>query len=167
MPEICTLVNHYITSTSVNFRTEPQTDDDWLADWSGGRSRYPWLVAEASGQVVGLAYGGPWKSRAAYDWLVEVTAYVAHDRVRGGVGQALYRELLSLLDRQGYHSQVAVITLPNAASVAFHEHFGFTAAGRLKDAGFKNGRWYDVGFWHRVSEGGAGPAPRILSVDAL
>jgi phosphinothricin acetyltransferase len=70
------------------------------------------------------------------------------------VGDALYTELLARLRRQGFHSAVAVIALPNDPSVRLHERHGFTRAGGLVEAGYKRGAWHDVGFWQCKLESG-------------
>jgi phosphinothricin acetyltransferase len=149
LPDICALVNHYIEHTTSNFRNKPQTPNEWNGYWSSARTSYPWLIATFDGVVVGVAYAGRWKDRSAYDWCAEVTVYVAHDMQHAGIGRALYEELLAMLDSQGYCTQIAAITLPNAASVAFHEALGFRHAGTLDGVGYKHGRWLDVGFWQR------------------
>jgi|SoiMethySBSTD1v2_1073268.scaffolds.fasta_scaffold73284_2 phosphinothricin acetyltransferase len=158
---VCRIVNHYIETTAINFRGAPQTPEEWLRDFRELRTRYPWLVAEAGGEVLGMAYAGPWKTRAAYDWCAEVTVYVAHETRGRGVGRALYRRLFELLDQQGYRTAVAIIALPNAASVALHEAFGFSHAGTLRGIGYKLGEWRDVGFWQRDSRP-AGDAPQTI-----
>jgi phosphinothricin acetyltransferase len=81
------------------------------------------------------------------------------------VARELYRALLPLLAVQGVHRALAVITLPNPASVAMHERLGFTRAGVLREAGWKLGRWHDVGFWEREVASHAGPPapPRALA----
>ncbi len=158
-PEICALVNHYIQHTTFNFRTEPQTPEEWIAEWSASRAGYPWLVAYVDDVLAGVAYAGQWKRRAAYDWCAEVTVYVAHDRQRMGIGHALYRGLLELLDRQGYRTAIAVIALPNAPSVALHEACGFRHTGSLSAVGYKHGEWLDVGFWQRGPEHDEIPTP--------
>ncbi|HEY4244476.1 MAG TPA: GNAT family N-acetyltransferase [Kofleriaceae bacterium] len=157
---VAAIVNHYIATTAINFRTEPQTAGEWRAEWEPQRARFPWLVAEAGGEVIGVAYAAPWKTRAAYDWSAEVTVYVRHGHARRGVGGALYRELLGRLDAQGYRTQIAVIALPNEPSVAAHEALGFRPAGRLEAVGYKHGAWHDVGFWQRRT--GATDAPRAI-----
>jgi len=148
---VCDLINHYIATTAINFRTSPQTLDEWVADWTRYHARYPWLVATHGERLVGIAYAVPWKARAAYDWCAEVTVYIAPDCARQGVGRLLYERLFGLMDRQGYHTQLAVIALPNDPSVALHEAFGFRHAGTLREVGFKHGRWRDVGFWQRCA----------------
>ena len=146
LPEVREIVNHYIESSFVNFRTAPQTVDEWRNDWRRLQSQFPWLVATDDG-VVGVAYAAPWNGRAAYQWTAEATVYVDPARQRRGVGDALYTELLARLRRQGFHSAVAVIALPNEPSVRLHERHGFVLAGRLVEAGYKLGAWHDVGFW--------------------
>jgi len=152
MPTICKIVNHYIATTKLNFRTELQTPEDWTKDWQHLRERYPWLVATVDERVVGVAYAGPWKARSAYDWSTESTVYVDPTAQRRGVGRALYERLFSLLDAQGYRTTLAVIALPNPASIGIHESFGFRPVGVLRSVGFKLGTWCDVGFWQRLHE---------------
>jgi phosphinothricin acetyltransferase len=111
-------------------------------------SGYPWLVAEDDdGAVVGYAYATQHRERAAYRWATDTSVYVATSRQRRGVGRSLYTALLPLLIRQGYYVACAGITLPNEASVALHESFGFEPVGSYQRVGFKFGRWWAVGWW--------------------
>jgi phosphinothricin acetyltransferase len=167
LPAVCAIINHYIATTTFNFRTQPQAPDEWLADFTAYHERYPWLVAEAGGAVQGIAYAAPWKARAAYDWSVEVTVYVAHGAARRGIGRALYGRLFELLERQGYRTQLAVIALPNDPSVALHEAFGFRHAGTLRGVGYKHGSWRDVGFWQRITGRPDAPAAELRPVASV
>lgn len=138
----------YVTGNAVSFELEAPS-----ADAMAERIRaclgqgYPWLVAEQDGRVVGYAYGGQHRVRAAYNPTVEVSAYVAADAQRGGVGRELYLALFDELKAQGRRLLVAGITMPNDASVAFHQALGFTRVGVFRNIGFKFGRWWDVGWW--------------------
>jgi L-amino acid N-acyltransferase YncA len=105
------------------------------------------LVAELDGEVVGYAYASEHRSRAAYRWAADTTVYVSGEHHRQGVGRALYGALLPLLVRQGMYVACAGITLPNQASVALHERFGFEPLGVYRGIGFKHGTWHDVGWW--------------------
>ena len=111
------------------------------------RKAHVWLVAERDGQVVGYAYGGAHRDRAAYNRTVEVSAYVGQSLQRSGVGRRLYTELFDRLHGDGYRLLVAGITLPNDASVGIHEALGFERVGVYRNIGFKNGQWWDVGWW--------------------
>jgi phosphinothricin acetyltransferase len=110
-------------------------------------STHPWLVAAAGEEVIGFAYACPHRQRAAYRWAADVSVYVAPAHKRRGIGRALYGSLLPLLVRQGLHVACAGITLPNEPSVALHQSFGFTLVGVHRRIGFKQGRWWDVGWW--------------------
>ncbi len=111
------------------------------------RAAHVWLVSERDGQVAGYAYGGQHRSRAAYDWTVEVSAYVDPSAHRAGVGRELYLALFEELKQRGHRLLVAGITLPNESSVGFHEALGMTRVGVFRDIGFKFGQWWDVGWW--------------------
>jgi phosphinothricin acetyltransferase len=159
------IVNWAIEHTHYNFNTEPQTLAHWQAEHAAGREHHPWLVAEDDGAVVGVAYAGRYKVRRAYDWTAEVTVYVSHRHHRRGVGAALYGELLPILEAQGFHTLIGVIALPNEASVALHERFGFVATGETARVGWKFGKWWGVGHWQKLLAEESAPATPLLPVD--
>ncbi len=127
---------------------------------------HPWLVAAEGERVLGYAYAGGFKDRAAYAWSTEVSVYIHPDARRRGVGRALYRALFALLRRQGYRRAYAGVTLPNAASIGLHEGVGFVPVGRYERVGWKFGAWHDVGWWQRPI-GDDGPPGEIRRLDAL
>lgn len=107
-------------------------------------TRTPWLVVEEKGQVMGYAYASPHRDRPAYQWSVEVSAYVDADAHRAGHGKALYAVLFDILIAQGFANAYAGITLPNPASIGFHKAMGFEEIGVYRGIGYKMGRWHDV-----------------------
>jgi phosphinothricin acetyltransferase len=112
-------------------------------------ARTPWLVAEDDdGLVVGYAYASPHRDRHAYQWSVEVSAYVDNAVHRAGRGRALYSALFQILIAQGFVNAYAGITLPNPASVGFHKAMGFEEIGVYRGVGYKFGRWHDVAWFH-------------------
>jgi phosphinothricin acetyltransferase len=143
------IVNHYIETTAINFHDRPQSEEDWLATWDLLHEQYPFIVADKDGVIGGIAYASPWKMRGSYDWTCEVTVYVRAGHERQGLGRALSRRVLDVLEKQGYRAIVAVIALPNDASVALHRSLGFELAGTLKNLGYKLDAWRDVTFWQR------------------
>jgi len=160
------IVNWAIEHTHYNFNTEPQSVAHWQAEWVGNRERHPWLVALYDGEVAGVGYAGRYQVRPAYAWTAEVTVYVAQRHHRRGVGTALYAALLPILDAQGFHALVGVIALPNSASVALHERFGFVAAGATPQVGWKFGRWWGVGNWQKLLRDDTHEPSAPLPVDA-
>ena len=73
-----------------------------------------------------------------------MTVYLKPSFHRQGIGRALMARLLEMLRRQGVRMAYSCITLPNPASTGLHAAIGFTEAGVLTDAGWKNGAWRDV-----------------------
>lgn len=112
-------------------------------------ARTPWLVLEANGKVIGYAYASPHRDRPAYQWSVEVSAYIDTTAHRAGHGRALYGALFAVLTAQGFANAYAGITLPNPASVGFHRAMGFEEIGVYRGIGYKLGRWHDVIWLHR------------------
>ena len=150
----------FVTGSAVSFEEVAPTPAELAERITDYTSRYPWLVAERDGEVAGFAYAGPHRARAAYRWTVEVSVYVHADHRRAGVGRSLYGALLPTLRRQGLALAIAGITLPNDASVALHEAFGFEFVAVYRAIGFKAGAWRDVGFWQcRLIEPGPGTPP--------
>lgn len=154
-----------VQDTAISFETEPPTVDEMRARIQATLRQYPWLVAlDAAGQVAGYVYASRHAERAAYRWSVGVTAYVRADQRGRGVGKALYAELLHQLKQLGYCQAFAGITQPNLASVALHEAVGFSRVGIYANAGYKLGRWHDVGYWQCALQQPEVPAePRALS----
>ena len=107
----------------------------------------PWLVAEGDGRVVGYAYAGPWKPRAAYARTVETSIYLDAAACGRGLGRRLYAALVERLRAQGVHAAIGGISLPNPVSVALHEALGFRHVGVFREVGHKFGHWIDVGYW--------------------
>lgn len=136
---------HYVADTAITFEAQPPSGVEMAHRIAAARVRHEWLILEDdTGAVIGYAYGTEFKSRAAYQWSVETSVYLAADRHRGGGGRLLYAELLARLARRGYRRAFAGITQPNEASMAFHRAFGFQEAGVFRRVGFKHGSWRDV-----------------------
>lgn len=151
---VASIYDHFVLHTVATFECEP-VGEEAMAVRMGEilEAGYPYLVAEAQGVVVGFAYAARFRPRAAYLHSVETTVYVAPGNVGSGVGTSLYAALFDRMRRlrvpNTVHSVFAGIALPNDPSVALHERFGFSSVGRLPEAGWKLGRWIDVGYWHR------------------
>jgi phosphinothricin acetyltransferase len=137
----------YVRDTAISFETEPPTAAIMAQRIARTLETHPWLVADGGGEVIGYAYAGKHRERAAYRWTVDTTVYVETAAHRRGIGHALYRVLLDMLRQQGFRSAFAEIVLPNPGSVRLHESAGFKPIGIHKGIGFKLGRWHDIGYW--------------------
>jgi L-amino acid N-acyltransferase YncA len=142
------IYNHYIRHTVITFEEAELTPMQVRERIEATTRRFPWLVCEREGQIVGYAYASLWKQRAAYRHSAELTVYVRDGHTGQGLGQALYTALIEALRQQGdCHVLLGCIALPNAASVALHERLGFVQAGRFREVGRKFDQWLDVGYW--------------------
>lgn len=148
-PQISAIYAPIVRDTVISFEFLVPDATEMASRISEALITHPWLVCEDAGEVVGYAYAGPHRTRAAYQWSCDVSAYIA-DKARGrGVGSALYDSLLSHLRERGFANAFAGIVHPNAASVALHEKFGFRHLGTYRRVGFKFGAWHDVG-WYQL-----------------
>jgi phosphinothricin acetyltransferase len=143
----------YVTDTAVTFEYEPPSPAEM-----GSRiaAAHAWVVLEDGDRVVGYAYAGPYKERAAYRWTCEVSVYLEQGRRRGGGGRLLYEELFERLAGLGFRTLVAGMTLPNEASLGLHAALGFERIGVFRRVGWKHGQWRDVA-WAQRSIGPDGP----------
>src|SRR5262249_17743229 len=140
----------YVRDTAISFELDPPSVDEMRQRITDALLRWPWLVCERDGAVLGYAYAGKYRVRAAYEWSVDVSVYIDQRSRRSGIGRGLYTALLKLLELQGFYNAYAGITLPNAASVGLHEAMGFTPVGVYRTVGYNLGGWHDVGWWQRA-----------------
>lgn len=120
----------------------------------------PYLVAEEAGQVLGFAYAGPFRPRAAYRYTVEDSVYIAPDAMGRGVGKAVLTEVLKACEAFGVRQVIAVIgDSENAGSIGLHAALGFSHVGVGKGFGWKHGRWVDIVWMQKALNGGDADAP--------
>ena len=139
----------YVTDSAITFEIDPPGPEEMASRIAQAQSTHAWLVAEDEGRVVGYAYGGPMKPRAAYRWSCEVSVYLEPGRRRTGAGRALYEALFTRLTERGYRTAVAGMTLPNPASEGLHKSLGFEPIGTYRNIGWKLDNWHDVAWVQR------------------
>jgi phosphinothricin acetyltransferase len=145
----------YVAGTAITFETEAPGPDEMCARIAAA---HVWVVAEDAGRIIGYAYGGEHKSRAAYRWSCEVSVYLEVGLRRTGAGRALYEALFDRLVARGLRMAVAGITLPNDASIGLHRSLGFEPIGVFRRIGWKGGAWHDVAWMQRaIVDGDSSP----------
>ena len=159
--ELLEIYRPYVETTSITFETEVPSVEEFAGRIRETLTKFPYLVLEENGTILGYAYAHPFHVRAAYGWTVESSVYVRRDVRHGHIGTLLYEALLERLERQGVRNVCAVITVPNEPSVAFHKRRGFVSAGILPDFGYKMDEWHGVEYLYRHL-GAQGEAPKPL-----
>ena len=145
--QIAEIYNYYILNTHHTFETEPLSADEMQQRIAETSQDYPFLIAEYEGVIQGYVYATQFKLRQAYKHSVEISIYVRNQAKQKGIGSELYQRLLEELSETDVHALMAGISLPNEASVRFHEKIGYEKVAHFREVGYKLGRWVDVGFW--------------------
>jgi phosphinothricin acetyltransferase len=136
---------------SLNAYSTFETHERPASSWAGKlTSGYPFLVAEVGGAVAGFAYASQFRDRPAYHRTVETSVYLRRDARGGRLGSQLYASLLDLLVTADFHTALALVALPNDASVRLHERAGFELAGTMREVGDKQDRLIDVAIYQRM-----------------
>lgn len=134
----------YVLETTFTFEYTVPTLQAFSRRFSEVTARFPWLVWEEDGAVLGYAYGSAPFDRAAYAWCCEVSVYLSPQIQGRGVGRQLYEALERLLFAQGYLVIYALVTTENRGSLAFHEKLGYRRILTMENCGVKFGRWLGV-----------------------
>ncbi len=148
---------YYVERTAVSFELEVPSPEEFTERIQHTLKRYPYLVAEEEGVVMGYAYAGPFVGRAAYGHCCELSIYVDRSSRRRGYGRRLYEALERELADRGILNLYACIGDPAAEdeyltrdSELFHRRLGFTLAGRFHACGRKFGRWYNMIWMEKI-----------------
>ena len=145
------IYNRYVVETHFTFDIDPMTLDarqEWFTHY-GTTGRYRVVVGVSDGSVIGYASSSRWRPKPAYETSIETSIYLAPDAVGRGIGTRLYDELFKSLQGEDVHRAYAGIALPNQASIALHERFGFKRVAHFTEQGRKFDRYWDVGWYEK------------------
>lgn len=141
----------YVEKTAITFEYEAPGTEEFAERIVQKLKRYPYLVAEIDGKIVGYAYASPFHERAAYNWSAELSIYVDWDCRGKGIGRRLYEEMERILTAQhilNVNACIASTETPDEYldnnSPEFHAHMGYRLVGKFTRCGYKFGRWYDM-----------------------
>jgi len=142
IPAILNIWNPHIRDSAATFNSHEHTAETLAAEITVRASAF--LVAEASGVVLGFASYGPFRAGPGYAHSAEHRVILAPGRLRQGTGRALMARLEDIAREQGIHVLIAAVSGENPDAIAFHESIGFDRVGRLRQVGRKFGRWMDL-----------------------
>ena len=149
----------YVERTAITFEVEAPSVEEFRRRVRHTQEKYPWLVAERNGEVLGYAYLGEFKSRAAYAHSAETSIYVRMDAHGMGIGRALYVSLEERAQAMGLLNLNACIAYTETAddyltdaSVRFHERMGYVRCAHFHQCARKFGHWYNMIWMEKLFE---------------
>jgi L-amino acid N-acyltransferase YncA len=156
---ICRIYNEGIRGRGATFETRERTVDEvrkWFDD-----PRFPILVAEQDGAVVGWAAASSYRARECYAGIAEYSIYVATSHHGRGIGNLLMQAFLDALEQAGFWKVLSRLFPENAASRALCARHGFREVGIYRRHAQLDGAWRDVLIVERL----LGPANGELPED--
>lgn len=147
---ITEIYNEAIRTTTATFDTEPKTEGEQKLWFDSHGPRYPILVAESNGVVVGWASLSKWSNPCAYSDTAEISLYVKQEFRGKGIGRRLMEAIVGEGKRGGLHTVIARIAEGNEVSVHLAECSGFRHIGVMKEVGRKFGRMLDVYLMQKI-----------------
>ncbi|WNC68951.1 N-acetyltransferase family protein [Thalassotalea nanhaiensis] len=150
--EILEILNQAIVSSTALYDYKPRTIDS-MESWFKAKTinDYPVIaVVDDNEQIMGFATYSTFRAWPAFKYSVEHSVYIHQDHQGKGLGKVLLEKVIEIAKKQQYHTIIGGIDISNAGSIALHEKLGFVHAGTIKEAGYKFGRWLDLGFYQLI-----------------
>ena len=160
LPAILEIYGPYVLNSTATFEYTVPKAEEFRERFHTVTDRFPWLVWEEEGRILGYAYASPPYSRAAYAWCAEPSIYLLPEARGRGIGRRLYLALEQLLKLQGFQLLYALITAENQDSLRFHQRLGYVFRAEFPDCGLKFGRW--IGLIWMEKRLGSGEIPTVF-----
>ncbi len=144
---ILDIMNEAILNTTSMYVYEVHTEAtirQWLIKKQS--DKMPVFVCETNTKVVAYSSFDTFRTCDAYKFSVENSIYVHQDFQGRGIGTQLLSTLIERAKKDGYHTMIAGIDASNAGSYHFHQQLGFHEVGRMRDVGYKFGKWLELIF---------------------
>jgi phosphinothricin acetyltransferase len=141
------IYNKYVEKSHATFQEQPLSLEEIEIQIQRIIKDFPWIVYQKDNQIIGYTYADKWKEKTAYRYTVETSIYLDPEYLGQGIGTELKSAMIEELRNRGFHCVISAISLPNPASIAMCEKFGFQKVGQLKEIGYKFDEWIDVGYW--------------------
>lgn len=150
LPRITEIYNWTIIDNHVSFDTEPCDDSRRMRWWMDRPADLPCLVAEVRGDVAGISYASRYRPKLAYRSSAETTIVLDQAHLGRGLGTRLLGAMVDRLSAADFHRAIAIVALPNDASIALHHKLGYRTVGVLTDVGTKMGERWDTEILERA-----------------
>ena len=141
---IASIYNQGIDDGNATMETELRTPEERRFWVTAREPRYPVIVAEARGKVVGWGSLNVFNPREVYRHVADFSLYVEREWRGTGVGSRLLADLIELAKRLDFHKMVLAAFPSNEGGMALYRKFGFREVGVYKEHGFHRGQWADI-----------------------
>ncbi len=153
------IYSYYVKETAVSFEYKVPSVEEFKNRIRTIASKYPYLVYEIDGEVLGYAYASAYSVREAYNWTATTSIYINKSNRRQGIGTALYKELEARLFNQGIVNILAGVAYIDTEdeflthdSYEFHKKMKYKEVAHMIKIGKKFDRWYDLLWMQKVNE---------------
>ena len=144
LPALTDIYNAAVTGTDFTGHLAPLSQEERRPWWLAHQDpRYPVLVDESGGEVLGYASLSQWYDTPVYAHTAESSLYLAASAQGRGLGTTLMRALLDAARRLGHHVVLSRIWSENLPSIAMCRKCGYETVGVQREIGFRHGRWED------------------------
>lgn len=148
--EACLAIyNYYIENSTYTFEEKRLSYDDFKNRVEFVTIKYPFLVAEENGKILGYAYLNDFNERSAYRYTADLSIYLDNNECHKGIGSILLSHVEEIAAQIGVKNIISIITVQNYGSKYFHEKNGFKQVGRLENVGFKFNSWLSVDYYQK------------------
>lgn len=172
-PRLLEIYGYYVQNTAITFEYTVPSLEEFQGRMKNNTKRYPYLVVERDGVILGYSYATAFVGRAAYDWACELTVYVDKSAHKTGLGRMLYEAMEERLKAMGVLNMYARIGYPvvedeylTKNSAQFHAHMGFEEVGQFHNCGYKFDHWYNMICMEKIIGDHHSGQPRIQNYGA-
>jgi len=147
---IIDIFNYYVENTFAAYPAQPVPYEFYHALLNLCEGYPAVTVKDADGHVLGFGMLRPFHPVSSFSQTAEITYFVKPDYTGKGIGRTLLEYLVVEGHRKNLTSILASVSSLNEGSINFHLKNGFEERGRLREAGRKKGRAFDVVYFQRM-----------------
>ena len=174
-PRILEIYAYYVENTAVSYEYDVPSLAEFTERIRNILVKYPYIVAEEDGRIVGYIYASRFAQRAAYGWAAGTSIYIDREYHRRGIGKLLYEKLEAILKLQNITNLYAGAADPmeeedpylTRNSEHFHEAIGYKPVARYNGCGCKFGRWYNLLWMEKIINDHSVPPKEVIPFSEL
>lgn len=102
------------------------------------------VVKDENKTLLGFCMLRPHSPMPTFSGTAEISYFISPEYTGKGIGSMMMEYLLSGAREKGLHCILANISSLNEGSIRFHSRHGFSECGRFREAGKKNGKFFDT-----------------------